>query len=300
MKVHILRKDETYGPYSRKSIEGFLKEGLVSCGDLAWTSGYEEWVLLRELLGLTSEPAVEQDSEGEQSLDPNDPGLAEAVTKIENLLDKKEEQLAIDLVVGLNDPKVYEAFLNECEIGEAEDDGVVRNWLTLQRNPNFVLGLVAHCPEEARVPPFLKVDGFTAVESQYGGIQDLGPFSKLKGLETIGLWANDISDLSPLSSLSNLKHLDLGRNQLRDLTHLRKLKNLEELYLRFNQVRDLLPLSGLTKLSYLWLAENEISDLSPLHGLKQLKSLRLEGNPLSEEELSNLRVALPQCEIIYE
>jgi Leucine-rich repeat (LRR) protein len=300
MKIYILRKGETYGPYLRESVDGFLEEGLASGGDLAWTSGQEGWIPLGKLLGMTSEPTVEQDSEGEQSEEQADPELAETVAKIENLLDKEEQQLALDLVVGLNDPKVYEAFLNECEIGEAEDDGVVRNWFTLQRNPNFVLGLVAHCPEEARVPPFLKVDGFTAVESQYGGIQDLGPFSKLRGLETIGLWANDISDLSPLSSLSNLKRLDLGKNQLSDLTHLYKLKNLEELYLRFNQVRDLRPLAGLTKLSYLWLDENQISDPSPLHGLKQLKSLRLEGNPLSEEELSNLRAALPQCEIIDE
>ena len=316
MKIHILRKGQTYGPYDRESIEGFLKEGLVSGGDLAWTLGQEGWIPLGELLGLTSEPTVEQDLEGEQTEEQSDPELAETVAKIENLLDKEEEQLALDLVVGLNDPKVYEAFLNECRVVK---DQAPYLWFPPQYDTSFILNLIGLCPDHANVDPYLGIENLSVLDLREKSLEDLSPLSKLQGLETLALWGNYVSDLSPLSSLCKLRRLDLGKNRVRDLSPLDKLENLEELYLRYNQVKDLAPLASLENLKWLWLGGNQVADLSPLAGLKKLNWLKLENNPasdfsplaelpnlkrltlepekLSDMELANLEDALPECRI---
>ena len=50
MKIHIHRKGETYGPYSRSSVERFLLENLASPQDRAMFKGSKEWVRLEDLL----------------------------------------------------------------------------------------------------------------------------------------------------------------------------------------------------------------------------------------------------------
>jgi Leucine-rich repeat (LRR) protein len=68
-------------------------------------------------------------------------------------------------------------------------------------------------------------------------------------------------------------------------------------YLDNTQVSNLSPLLDLKNLKYVTLKNTNVSDLSPLGELKNLEELWLIGTQASEEQLEELRLALPNCEI---
>jgi Leucine-rich repeat (LRR) protein len=87
--------------------------------------------------------------------------------------------------------------------------------------------------------------------------------------------------------------------QVSDLSPLSELKNLRYLLLSNTQVSDLSPLAELKNLYYLQLGGTQVSDLSPLVELKNLTHLDLRNTLVSEEQVEELRQALPNCEINY-
>ena len=50
MKIHILRKGQTYGPYNQSSVGRFLLENLASPNDWARFKESGEWTRLKDLL----------------------------------------------------------------------------------------------------------------------------------------------------------------------------------------------------------------------------------------------------------
>ena len=66
------------------------------------------------------------------------------------------------------------------------------------------------------------------------------------------------------------------------------------------KVSDLSLLADLKNLDVLGLASTRVSDLSPLAELKNLKRLWLSDSLVSEEQVQELRLALPNCEIEIE
>ena len=69
------------------------------------------------------------------------------------------------------------------------------------------------------------------------------------------------------------------------------------LWLDDTEVSDLSPLIGMESLSQLRLARTEVSDLSPLAGLTRLRSLDLNGTKVTKEQIEQLQLALPKCNI---
>jgi len=65
------------------------------------------------------------------------------------------------------------------------------------------------------------------------------------------------------------------------------------------QVSDLSPLAELNKLVQLNLSiSKQVSNLSPLAKLKNLKELYLASDQVTKEQLQELKLALPNCEIV--
>ena len=60
---------------------------------------------------------------------------------------------------------------------------------------------------------------------------------------------------------------------------------------------DLSPLAELENLETLHLTNAEVNDLSPLAEVKNLKALHLRKTQVSDEQVQELRQALPNCEI---
>ena len=108
-----------------------------------------------------------------------------------------------------------------------------------------------------------------------------------------------LRDVSPLAELKSLKILYLGGFSFSDLSPLVEFKNLESLILFSTKVSDLSPLEELKKLEVLYLVDTPVSDLSPLAELKKLEELLLQGTHVSEEQVEELRLALPNCDISF-
>jgi len=110
-----------------------------------------------------------------------------------------------------------------------------------------------------------------------GSLTDISIFNNLRNMQCLTIHASSVTDFSSLSNLTNLTRLDLQQNKITDISHinLERLTNLTELFLWHNQITDVTPLKDLTGLTSLW----------------------LEGNPLIEAQITELRTALPECEI---
>ncbi|MDA1049384.1 MAG: leucine-rich repeat domain-containing protein [Planctomycetota bacterium] len=129
-------------------------------------------------------------------------------------------------------------------------------------------------------------------------VSDLSTLAELKKLESLRLSYTSVTDLSPLAELKNLESLHLDGTLVTDLSPLAALENLSDLDLRRTPVTDLSPLAKLKNLKELRLNETLVNDLSPLAGLKNLGSLSLVYTRVSDEQVQELRQALPNCKII--
>ena len=96
--------------------------------------------------------------------------------------------------------------------------------------------------------------------------------------ETVDAAGLGISDISAVSGFKSVRHLDLSNNVITSVS----------------------ALSRLTTLETLDLSDNNIGDASPLYSLKNLRLLHIEKNGLSENQITALKNALPNCTIIFE
>ena len=141
-----------------------------------------------------------------------------------------------------------------------------------------------------------EVEGVDLVDTQ---ANDLTPLAGLKNLRWLAIRGTPVSDLTLLARLTGLKELELEYTQVSDLTPLAKLASLEVLFLSNTQVSDITPLAKLTSLQELYLDGTPVSDITPLATLTSLRELYLEGTPVREEQVEELRRALPKCEIFW-
>jgi len=128
-------------------------------------------------------------------------------------------------------------------------------------------------------------------------VSDLSLLAELKNLEVLNFNSTPVNDLSPLAELKNLEVLNFDSTPVNDLSPLACLKNLEELRLSKTKVSDLSPLAGLKNLKRFKLNQTEVSDLSPLADMKSLLYLYLDQTKVSEEQIEQLKLALPKCKI---
>ena len=94
MKIFIHRNGETYGPYDRKTIEGFVQEKRASLRDWVSVEWREKRARLEDVLQSGKVVAAEEDS-------MDDATVADTVSKIEKLVQEDRVEHALDLVLGL-------------------------------------------------------------------------------------------------------------------------------------------------------------------------------------------------------
>lgn len=175
------------------------------------------------------------------------------------------------------------------------------------------------------IRPLMGMVSLTELKLGSNEISSITALSELKQLKTLQLEKNKLADVSPLGKLENLKTLDLTDNE--DLTKkavdelqqcLPKCKitsnalNIIELggksFSAESEIvdaselglTDISAITGFTKLKTLDLRGNAIGDLSPLYGMSTLTTLKLSPETVSEEQITALQEALPECTIIIE
>ena len=191
LKIYLHRNGSTYGPYAEETLRVFQEAGQVGPEDLACRSGSEEWVHLGELLGEQGEESTAEVSDDGLS----DEEVLENALKIKTLVESDKEEFAIELVRGLNEPKLYSELLRGCSIDEEEEVGRLwlPDWLWNEEDEDrdhrsFFLNLIIHCPEEAEIDAGLRRENIT----------NLNLFE-----------SSSLTNVDGLSGLTNLTELNL-------------------------------------------------------------------------------------------
>lgn len=142
-----------------------------------------------------------------------------------------------------------------------------------------------------------KLINLTCLDLGDNYIRNITPLGNLTNLTELCLGKNQINDIMPLAKLTNLTELYLDFNQISDITPLASLTNLTRLGLTSNHISDITPIANLTNLTELYLNDNQISDIMPLAKLTNLTNLYLSYNQISYEDIEQLRLQLPNCNI---
>ena len=169
------------------------------------------------------------------------------------------------------------------------------------------------------INPVAELYALEVLDLTDNNIYDLSPVRRLTGLKELRFGGNEVADISAVVNLTNLSILRFSDNHvsslapLMNLTHLTVLRfsdnevssinvlegmtELRELWFYNNYVEDISVLSELTELEYLYMIGNEISDASAVMNLYNLKELGLTRNNISNEQISQIKAAIPECVI---
>jgi Leucine-rich repeat (LRR) protein len=128
-------------------------------------------------------------------------------------------------------------------------------------------------------------------------IGDIRVLSGLTNLRILYLSRTQIGNVNVLSGLTSLQFLNLSGTRVSDIGALSGLTNLQELYLRDTQVSDVGCLASLTKLQRLGLSRTKVNDIGGLSRLTRLQWLDLTYTSVSDEQLNELKKALPDLVI---
>jgi internalin A len=131
-------------------------------------------------------------------------------------------------------------------------------------------------------------------------INDFSSLKKIMSLKRLSLLGTMISNINYLTSLTQLSLLSLGNTKIIDISPLKELTQLKTLSLAGTKVTDFSPLKALTQLEDLDLRETPLNDLTPLKNLSKLILLQLSNTYISLEQVKELQLSLPNCEIIVE
>lgn len=137
----------------------------------------------------------------------------------------------------------------------------------------------------------------TSLVLSNNNLTDLTQVSRLYGLTSLDISHNNISDLTPILGLRNLTSLYLSGNQLSDLEDVTTFRKLKHLTFSDNQIRDLSLLRELPDLETLAICGFRADSLEPLYDLSKLYELTVSSGSYTDEELSALRAALPNCTV---
>ena len=121
-----------------------------------------------------------------------------------------------------------------------------------------------------------------------------------ENIRELSLFGRGLTDIQPLIKFKKLEALDLGSNAIENIYAFEFFRcPLRELRIANNRISDPSPLIYLGSLEILDISGNNISSLQPIRQLSNLRRLNISGNPLSQEQVDELRTALPNCEIIF-
>ena len=285
MKIYLFRNGQNYGPYSDKTLSDYLESGLVTKADLVCKIGSEEWVKLGDLL--------EEDDGTSNDKIPDalsDQEALEYAEKIKTIVQGGDDEMAIDLVRSLNDPKLYSELLKDCSIEQGEEDEedsgkpLLPDWLWNKEKGNdhrpFFLLLLHHCPENAEVDTTLKRENLTHLDlrncSSLTNVDVLNGLTSLTSLNLSG--CTNLNNVDALSGLTSLTELDLDCSNLTNVEALSGLTSLNSLSLyHFQSLTNVDVLSGLTSLTRLILDNcSSLTNVDALSGLTNLRGLILD------------------------
>ena len=147
------------------------------------------------------------------------------------------------------------------------------------------------------VAPLARLTSLEILDLRGTEVDDIKPLARLTSLQYLDLAGTGVRDVAPLAMLTSLEVLDLRGTEVDDIKLLARLTSLRHLALAGTGVRDVAPLAMLTSLETLDLRSTEVGDISSLASLTKLRSVLLPRATVSEEDVSKLKMSLPNCSI---
>jgi hypothetical protein len=243
---------------------------------MAWSSGFDDWMPLEEILAAGSSVPLAIEVEDE-------------FNKISELIKKGEVELAFDIANGLNSAELFEKLLENCCFGK---DGSLHLSDLFTRFPGdtaLFFKFLAYAPSKAQICSTLKVKNFVSLkfdgDTSFETLDFLEGFNHIKTLEFS--FCHNLYDFRALSKFSNLHSLKIEQcGGLKDLSSLAEISvtNLE--IKKCGALHDISALSSMPNLKYLDLGGcSRIKDFSILTELSNLYDLTLSGcNSIEDPE----------------
>ena len=158
---------------------------------------------------------------------------------------------------------------------------------------------------DSDITPLEYMKNLTTLWLSWNNISDISVLKGLTDLTTlvmtgIGLGDNINADTPPLDiivleNLTNLKELYLEYNKISDISALKNLTNLTKLSLHHNNITDISALKNLINLEELTISGNQVTNVEILKNFKNLTRLDIFGNQISDNQIEELKNALPNC-----
>ena len=118
--------------------------------------------------------------------------------------------------------------------------------------------------------------------------------------EVIDCNRGKFDNIDVVAECENLIQLLCAENNLTSIPSLEKCLKLETLDCSVNKIVDINFISTNINLIEVDFSYNEIADITPLFNLKKVKYLNLTKNPITQDEIDELKVEFPNCNIIFE
>ncbi len=116
-------------------------------------------------------------------------------------------------------------------------------------------------------------------------------------LESLTVFNGDVENIDALAKCKNLRSISMMANGITDLSAFKGMTQLTSLILSQNKVSDVTPLVEAPNLGTLWLSANRVTDITPLMKHKKLRSVLFQTSRIPEEQLEQLRRAIPGCRV---
>lgn len=113
----------------------------------------------------------------------------------------------------------------------------------------------------------------------------------------LDLGHNHIRHIDFVTNMPDLEVVILSINYIIDISPLANCKKIEYCELLCNLIPDLSPLSELSSIQHLNIANNRLNDLSPIFSFDKLERAWISRNQFSKEQVEQLQVQYPDCEI---
>ena len=277
MKIHLLLKNQKFGPYDLNLVKKFLEEARISESDLAWTTGKSDWQPIGDLI---SDARLDEVTSSEDEID-----------KIHNLIQEGETEFAFDLAKSLNCKKLFGKLLEGCCIGQNGSLHLSSLYSSFRGDLTLFFKFLSIAPQGTPLCSTLKRENFTSLKFENSGLEELSfleSFIQLEKLEFTN--CSSLKNFEALAKLPNLKTLeisDFGYNSFKDLS---SLSNISVTALKISNCSSLVDISALSSFPNLRSLTinkcNSLSEMSVLSNLPNLQTLDLSGcSSLKDEEI---------------
>ncbi len=132
-------------------------------------------------------------------------------------------------------------------------------------------------------------------------MQDLnglvGALARPEVLESLTVFNGDVENIASLAKCQNLRSVSMMANGITDLSAFKGMTQLTSLILSQNKVSDVTALIEVPNLTTLWLSSNRVTDIMSLMKHKKLRFVLLRASQVPEEQLEQLRQAIPGCQV---